>query len=107
MKLNKLVICIIFGSIFFLVGFAESKAQIVNGPITLSSQADVNAFVGSSINGNLTISGGDITNLSPLSTLTSVSGALDVYDNAALTNLDGLGGINSVAMFFKLVSMQH
>ena len=81
--------------LFFVPVF--SFGQVCAGPITLSSQAEVDAFGPcTSITGSLTISGADITDLSPLSGLTSVGGDLRVRNNDALTNVDGLSGITSI-----------
>lgn len=65
--------------------------------VTLSSQADVDSFQSTSggcstLSGVLTISGSDITDLTPLSGITSV-GSLTVANNPQLTNLDGLSGL--------------
>ncbi|MEW4923206.1 T9SS type A sorting domain-containing protein [Algibacter sp. 2305UL17-15] len=79
--------------------------------IVLSSQADVDAFSTnysgcSEILSGLTISGSDITDLSPLSVITSVIGplfnGLTIKDNPLLTNLNGLENI-SVMQFGNLV----
>ena len=64
--------------------------------VILETQEEVNAFAGTSIEGDLTIEGSDISDLAPLSTLTSVSGDLFIQYNSALTNLDGLSNITSV-----------
>jgi len=85
----------LFVSLIFLGLFSVSSAQVIEGDVILSTQAEVNSFAGTSITGNLTIHGSDIVDLTPLSTLTSVGG-LYVPNNAALTNLDGLGNITSV-----------
>ncbi len=63
---------------------------------TLNSQEEVNSFNCSSITGNLTISGEDITDLSPLSILTSIGGYLYIHNNPLLTNLDGLSSLTSI-----------
>ena len=84
-----------FLSIFLIT---EDKAQVINGGVTLTSQSEVNAFTGTSITGPLYIGatdGSDITDLTPLSTLTSV-GDLQVEYNPLLTSLDGLNNITSV-----------
>ncbi len=80
-------------SIFMLT---EDKAQVINGNVTLSSQSEVNAFSGTSITGYLYISGADITDLTPLSSLTSVGGRLKINNDSTLQNLDGLSNITSV-----------
>ncbi len=46
--------------------------------------------------GNVTINGGDITNLNGLNEITSIGGSLFIYGNMMLTSLAGLDGLNSV-----------
>ena len=53
------------------------------------------------IQGNLYISGPDITNLQPLNQLTTVSGTLAVYINPQLQNLNGLNAITNVGGSFE------
>ncbi len=70
--------------------------------IILTTQAEVNSFGATnptSVCGNLIIKKGtsdDITDLSPLSTLTSIGGDLSIGFNQALTSLVGLDGLTSV-----------
>jgi len=96
-------------------GFDATKLQIIdggpcttiyNGDLTLFTQAEVNEFHYTEITGSLTIGGNEtyssnITNLTPLSSLTYVGGSLNIKKNDFLTNLDGFenltfigGGIN-------------
>jgi hypothetical protein len=75
---------------------APVRAQVCEGNITLTSQAQVNAFACTSVTGNLNISGSDIVTLIPLSELTSVGGDLAISFNAALASLDGLSALTSV-----------
>ena len=77
--------------------------KVINGEdpnITLSSQAELNDFVSNydntPITGNLTISGADITDLSGLKNLKSISGDLRIEANEVLTNLDGLHKLDSI-----------
>ena len=72
-----------------------ASAQVC-ASLTLTTQAQVDAASCSSLTGRLWINGPDITDLSPLSSVTSVGGYLHILNNSALTNLDGLGGITSV-----------
>lgn len=67
------------------------------GPVTLTTQAEVDAFCCfGAFSGNLTIGpSADITDLSPLNGITSVSGVLRIDQNAALQTLDGLQSITS------------
>ena len=48
------------------------------------------------IEGDVTISGGDITNLNGLSVVTSIGGYLGIYFNSTLTSLAGLEGLTSI-----------
>ncbi|MEZ4934061.1 MAG: putative metal-binding motif-containing protein, partial [Saprospiraceae bacterium] len=68
------------------------------GSVTFNSQAAVDAWPScfTTISGNLTINGADITDLSPLSALTSVGVGLLIYNNGMLANLNGLSSLNSV-----------
>lgn len=75
--------------------------------VTLNSQLDVNNFgINNSectqISGNLQINGADITDLSPLSNLTSVSGNFQLWGNSALTSLQGLHNITNVGGILDL-----
>ena len=63
--------------------------------VTLSSQAQVDAFACEVVTRTLTVQGPDITSLAPLSRLTSV-GRLTITGNTALTSLDGLGALERV-----------
>src|SRR5690606_37323692 len=94
--LKKLGVSILF--LFFTLGL---KAQCPTGDVILNSQTEVDAFATNypnctEISGSLQISGSDITDLSPLSNLTSVGGYLQINDNSNLTNLDGLSNLTSV-----------
>ncbi|WP_299218305.1 T9SS type A sorting domain-containing protein [uncultured Aquimarina sp.] len=90
--------------LFFLVGllmsFTVSVAQQVYvGDLTLSSQAEIDAFNYSEIRGSLTIQesqSGDITDLTPLETLEILGGGLFIIKNDNLQNLYGLSGIKTV-----------
>src|SRR5688572_31282180 len=99
---------------------------IFEGDVTLTTQAEVDAFQFTEVTGVLTISGSDITDLSSLIYLTRVDQlvvrgnaslvhvaglaaltqvgltgnsafktAIDISDNPALTNLDGLSGLTT------------
>jgi hypothetical protein len=84
-------------SVLFISLFAGPvQAQVCSGDVTLSSQADVNAFDCTEVTGNLTVEGDDINDLSPISSLNSVSGFLDIFLNPTLTSLGGLENLTSV-----------
>ncbi len=69
--------------------------QVCQGDIELETQAEVNVFACTEITGKLTISGWEITDLSPLLMLKSV-GALEIHTGFDLENLDGLDSLNSI-----------
>jgi len=74
-------------------------AQVYNGDLTLSTQAEVNSFNYTEVTGQLTISeasSGEITNLNGLNTLTTIGDGLSIESNNALTNLNGLENITSI-----------
>src|SRR5690606_1932002 len=75
--------------------------QCPAGNVSLNSQAAVNNFATNypnctEVSGNLTIQGANITDLTPLSNLTSVGGYLNIGSNSSLNNLDGLSNLTSV-----------
>lgn len=99
-------ITIILITILKFVLVSVSNAQVINGSVNLFTQAEVNSFTGSSITGFLSINGtngSDIIDLTPLSTLTSVGGNLNIVNNVTLTNLDGLNNLVSVGGDLALV----
>ncbi|MEO1653901.1 MAG: hypothetical protein AAFU64_10165 [Bacteroidota bacterium] len=85
--------------IFTHVFIHEASGQtICQGNITLSSQAQVDAFACSELsNGNLTISGPNIQNLSPLSVLESLDGDLTIEGNPLLSSLQGLENLSKLS----------
>ena len=99
MKYNKLFFTIFISCFISVFMITVSKAQVINENVTLTSQAQIYDFVGSSITGFLLIeesTPGDIKDLTPLSTLTSVGGYLSIKNNTALESLTGLGSLASV-----------
>src|SRR4030066_2543644 len=92
----------------FVILFLQinTSAQVYNGDIYLTTQAEVNAFNYTSVTGLLTISEaspGNINSLDSLAGLTSV-GSLLIFNNSALANLDGLSDLTSVANNFRILS---
>ncbi|WP_026704644.1 T9SS type A sorting domain-containing protein [Flavobacterium soli] len=92
-----------FKLLFFCVILSDFSgfSQCGSGTVTLDSQQAVDDFVtnysGCSLfTGNLQISGSDITDLTPLAQLTSVTGNLRLWGNASLTSLQGLHNITSI-----------
>ncbi len=76
--------------------FDLTKIHMHNGDVVISSQYELNNFEIQYVNGDLTISGTDIVDLSPLASLTSVKGALIISENPLLTNLEGLNSLLEV-----------
>src|SRR5690554_2184606 len=88
-------------SIFFLFFTLGLKAQCPAGGVSFTTQEQIDAFATNypnctEVSGNLAIQGANITDLTPLSNLTSVGGYLWIYNNSNLTNLDGLSNLTSV-----------
>ncbi len=73
--------------------FDVTAIQQCPGNLTLSSQAEVNSAGCQYIDGNLIISGPDITDLSPLGLLTSVKGGLVIRNNPALKTIYGFNSL--------------
>lgn len=85
-----------FGLVHPLPASAETCSP---SDIALYTQAEVNAFPPgcTEIAGDLTVGpSSDITNLSALSSLTTVGEDLDIEDNDALVHVDGLSSLTSV-----------
>ncbi len=106
---------------------AITPPRVFVGNLTLTDQAQVDAFPYTEVTGGLAITGTDITNLDGLASLTSVgglsilsnptlvnvgglsalasvtTGSLNVTNNESLLNIDGLGSLTSVA-FSVIVS---
>ncbi len=96
-------------SLFFVFFNTSAKAQTYTGDVKLTSQAEINTFGANnftSISGNLIIQdiSGDITDLTPLSSITSVGGSFDVAEHSLLTNLNGLNNITNVGGNFTVIS---
>ncbi len=68
------------------------------GNVTFTTQAEVDAWLAcySIIDGNLTIMGGSITDLSSLIGLEEVTGLVFIYANGSLASLDGLDNLATV-----------
>ncbi|MGC3948379.1 MAG: fibronectin type III domain-containing protein [Chryseolinea sp.] len=73
--------------------------------LVLSTQSQVNAFNPADLQGrNLAISGNDITQLSALSVLESLPGALVIENNPLLTNVDGLRNLKDIAARLRIMN---
>ncbi len=84
------------GLAFILLSWNLLWAQTYTGDLVLSTQAEVNSFSYSEITGSLDIRGDDITDLTALSSLTSVGGNLNIQENPNLTHLGGLENLSTV-----------
>ena len=73
--------------------------SVIAGDVTLSSQAEVDAFLATEVTGVLTITGADISNLDGLSSLTSIGAGLSISSNPVLTNVGGLSSLTSISLF--------
>ena len=63
---------IVFCALLTNVIAQNSEPMVCDGDVSLTSQAEVNSFNCTEITGYLSISGNDITDLSPLQNLTKV-----------------------------------
>ncbi|WP_276371885.1 T9SS type A sorting domain-containing protein [Chryseolinea sp. H1M3-3] len=105
--MKKLITTLLFhvALLGHLLAYGELKnVQNCQGDFTLSTQAEVDAFTCTEVNGNLTISGNDITNLNGLSSLQKVSGKFSIENNNGLKSLDGLLSLESVGLGLYLIN---
>jgi hypothetical protein len=76
--------------------FAQAvNAKIIYGDVVLNTQAQVDAFNATVVDGTITITGSSITNLNGLSELTKCQGLI-VFNNPALTSIIGLASLEEV-----------
>ncbi|HEX6846083.1 MAG TPA: T9SS type A sorting domain-containing protein [Chitinophagaceae bacterium] len=87
--------------LFSLLSLLQAKAQVLNGDIVLDSQADVDAFNYTEVNGKITVSGNNITNLNGLSELTKCT-ELSISINPNLTNIIGLANLQEVVHTLRI-----
>src|SRR5574339_824462 len=87
--------------LFSLLLLLQAKAQVLNGDIVLDSQADVDAFNYTEVNGKITVSGNNITNLNGLSELTKCT-ELSISINPNLTNIIGLANLQEVVHTLRI-----
>ena len=101
MKHGNILSLIFINIIIIFVIFNTINAQTYSGSITLKTQAEVNNFGShgyTKITGDLKIEDGsedDITDLTPLSTITTVRGWLTIVGCSKLPSLNGLQNISS------------
>jgi hypothetical protein len=92
---RKFTVLILFCAILTNAIAQNSEPMVCDGDVSLTSQAEVNSFNCTEITGYLSISGNDITDLSPLQNLTKV-GILHIFDCPNLENVDGLSGLRQI-----------
>nr|MBA2501191.1 hypothetical protein [Chitinophagaceae bacterium] len=80
---------------FSLFSIQALKGQIINGNVVLNTQAQVDGFAATEVNGTITVSGSSITNLNGLSELTKCN-SLIISNNSSLTSIIGLANLESV-----------
>jgi len=102
----KKVFTSILGLVFSFVGFSQS---CLPDGIIFTTQAHIDSFQVNypnctQIEGNVTISGSNITNLNGLSIVTSIEGKLQISDNASLNSLTGLESLTSIGGNIELES---
>ena len=86
------------------INFGQLK--VYEGDITLRSQEEVNEFISDTIVifGSLTIAGSNITNLTPLSNMTRITGFLSIQQNEQLVNLNDLNNLQTIGGGFFVSS---
>ena len=92
---TKIALLISFSVFAVLYGYSNPE-NVCPVNVALTTQAEVNAFNCTAVDGILTISGDDITNLSALAALKSVGIGLEIHGNPNLINLDGLSALKSL-----------
>ena len=93
--MNKLTV--VLAALSSMLTFSAAIAQdSYTGNLSLTSQAEVNAFGYSEVTGSLTIDGTNIVNLGPLSGLTTVGSYISISDNAALETVYGFENLTDV-----------
>ena len=98
-----------FNALLLAVAFLAMPIDVdgqCSGNITLSTQEAVDDFNCALFEGNLTISGAEITNLNGLSELQEVTGAL-VIQNTGLANFNGLGVLRRVGTNLFIGQNEH
>jgi hypothetical protein len=72
--------------------------------VSLTTQAEVDAFSCTSVSGTLIITGPDITNLDGLTSLTSVGASLWLIDNPLLSDISGLSNLVSIGFDLRIMN---
>ncbi len=83
----------------------DQACRPCDSPVILTSQEEVNNFpiiyadCNVELVNGLTISGDDISDLTPLSSITTIQGGLTIVNNTILESLEGLGSLSEVDTF--------
>ncbi|MCU4174739.1 hypothetical protein [Carboxylicivirga sp. N1Y90] len=88
---------------------ACSEDEILPTDITLSTQEQVDQFTASTVDGDLTITGPEITNLDALKSLKHIKGHFYIRNTYQLTKLEGLknlGKIDSSLLIYENYALQ-
>lgn len=98
--------------LWFLTQTMHENAPCLSGQIMFTRQGQVDSFKirnpgCDQINGDLIISGPNITNLDSLSVIKSINGQLFVTGTNNLKNLNGLSGMQSVTGLLELNSVKQ
>ncbi len=96
--MKKLILLISLSLIILTETFSQ---QCLPDGLTFSTQTEIDNFQVNypgctEIEGNVTISGDDITSLTGLSILTSIGGELKIFNNQTLTSLTGLDNLTYI-----------
>ncbi len=82
-------------------------AQNCVGSIVLETQQQIDTFACRTVEGDLTVSGANITNVDSLSSLVTIGGDLNVglfrFGNPSLANVDGLSSVTGVGGALRIV----
>jgi len=105
-KAKRLIIFNLFLPFILFIAFSYSSFGQCNTDVLLTSQAEVDAFDCTTIDGRLLINGADITDLSALSSLQQISGDLTIADNPLLSSLSGLDNLTSINGLFLILNPQ-
>ena len=85
----------VFAVMIFVLLFSRLNAQVYNGDLNLTTQAQVDAFNYTSVTGRVILFGTSIHNLNGLSELQSIGDQLEI-SSTGITNIDALSNLNSV-----------
>ena len=92
-----------------IICFVSAFSQPCPDSLYITSQAQIDSFQinyhnCNGIEGDVNITGNDITNLNGLSILTSIGGSLEINNNNVLTSLTGLNNVISIGGFLSIRS---